>query len=227
VGAPSRDSPDTESDQDIDEALAHDWYDPRSVFRFHSKSESSATPGKGRGETMPLDQMDRYMKLKTHKDWRRMLDDAWTSTEETKSTDASFKINNKTYASVVHYYQSAKYQFGFPDFAQLFALESDSDISKDVTLARAAGGKTGKIKKDSKEIVLRPKTVVMDPDFYPVRCHQERIRALTAKFEQHPKLRQILLDTQRAKLTHYIAKHPPETDVELMQVRATLMAKTA
>jgi predicted NAD-dependent protein-ADP-ribosyltransferase YbiA (DUF1768 family) len=220
VGAPTTTHEGPGSDPDIDEALAHDWYDPRIVFRFHSKSESSATPGKGRGETMPLDHMDRYMKLKTHKDWRRMLDDTYSD------SDTTFKINNKTYASVVHYYQSAKYHFGFPDFAQLFALESDSDISKDVALAQAAGGKTGKIKKDGKEIVLRPKTVVMDPDFYPVRCHQERIRALTAKFEQHPKLRQILLDTQRAKLTHYIAKHPSETDVELMQVRATLMANT-
>ena len=217
VGAPTTTHEGPGSDPDIDEALAHDWYDPRIVFRFHSKSESSATPGKGRGETMPLDHMDRYMKLKTHKDWRRILDDTYS--------DTSFEINNKTYASVMHYYQSAKYHFGFPDFAQLFTVESDSDISKDVALAQAAGGKTGKIKKDGKDTMLRPKTVVMDPDFYPVRCHQERIRALTAKFEQHPELRQILLDTQRAKLTHYIAKHPSETDVELMQVRAMLMAK--
>ena len=218
VGTPTTTHEGPGSDPDIDEALAHDWYDPRIVFRFHSKSESSATPGKGRGETMPLDHMDRYMKLKTHKDWRRMLDDTYS--------DTPFVIDGKTYASVVHYYQSAKFRYGFPDFAQLFTVESDSDISKDVALAQAAGGKTGKIKKDGKDTMLRPKTVVMDPDFYPVRCHQERIRALTAKFEQHPKLRQILLDTQRAKLTHYIAKHPSETDVELMQVRATLMAKT-
>lgn len=218
VGAPA--DPGSETAGPGDEALAQDWYDPRIVFRFHSKSESSATPGKGRGETIPIDQMDRYMKLKTHKDWRRMLDDAYS--------EMPFQVEGRTYASVVHYYQSAKFKYGFPDFAQLFSTESNSDISKDVVLARAAGGKTGKIKdtkKDGKEVVLRPKTVVMDPDFYPVRCRQERVRALTAKFEQHPRLRQILLDTQRAKLTHYVAKHPSETDVELMQVRATLMSK--
>lgn len=218
VGAPA--DPGSETAGPGDEALAQDWYDPRIVFRFHSKSESSATPGKGRGEILPIDQMDRYMKLKTHKDWRRKLDDAYS--------EMPFQVEGRTYASVVHYYQSAKFKYGFPDFAQLFSTESNSDISKDVVLARAAGGKTGKIKdpkKDGKEVVLRPKTVVMDPDFYPVRCRQERVRALTAKFEQHPELRQILLDTQRAKLTHYVAKHPSETDVELMQVRATLMSK--
>ena len=242
IGAPTDPGSErTDEHGPVDEALAQDWYDPRIVFRFHSKSESSATPGKGRGEIMPLDQMDRYMKLKTHKDWRRKLDDTYS--------EMPFQVEGRTYASVVHYYQSAKFKYGFPDFAQLFSMESSqraeslqqlnpksaarsqdfgSDISKDVALARAAGGKTGKIKdtkKDGKDVVLRPKTVVMDPDFYPVRCHQERVRALTAKFEQHPELRRILLDTQLAKLTHYVAKHPPETDVELMQVRATLMSK--
>jgi predicted NAD-dependent protein-ADP-ribosyltransferase YbiA (DUF1768 family) len=203
---------------------------------FHSKSESSATPGKGRGETIPLDQLDRYMKLKSHKDWRRTLDDAWVSSADGSADgsaadsaagnkdNATWKIDGRTYASVVHYYQSAKFKYGFPDFAQLFALESGSDLSKDVALARAAGGKSGKIKGTAakKEVILRPKTVVMDPDFYPVRARQERVRALTAKFESG--LRPVLLDTQRAKLTHYIIKQPAETDVELMQVRAMLQA---
>jgi hypothetical protein len=233
VGAPAASTEDAGNEEPVDEALSRDWYDPRIVFMFHSKSESSATPGKGRGETIPLDQLDRYMKLKSHKDWRRTLDDAWISVADGSAADnkdnkdnATLKIDGRTYASVVHYYQSAKFKYGFPDFAQLFALESGSDLSKDVALARAAGGKSGKIKGTAakKEVILRPKTVVMDPDFYPVRARQERVRALTAKFESG--LRPVLLDTQRAKLTHYIIKQPAETDVELMQVRAMLQAKT-
>jgi len=209
----------------VDEALARDWYDPQVIFRFHAKSASTTAPGKGSGETIPSDHVDRYVPLKKHKEWRRKLDDAWI--------DAPFKVGTYTYLSVTHYYQAAKFMHGFPDFAQLFTVESGSDIAKDVALARAAGGKTGKQSNlggdkgaahSKGDLVLRPSTVIMDPDFYPARCHQERVRALTAKFSQHPELQRILLDTQRAKLTRYVPKQPAVTDVELMQLRAAFLA---
>ena len=192
----------------VDEALARDWYDPQVVLRFHAKSASTPAPGKGSGEMIPPDHVDRYVPLKKHKEWRRKLDDAWIG--------APFKVGTYTYPSVTHYYQAAKFMHGFPDFAQLFTVESGSDIAKDVALAKVAGGKTGQ--------GVRPPAVVMDPDFYPARCHQERVRALTAKFGQHPDLQRILLDTQRAKLARYLPKQPAEPDVELMQLRAAFLA---
>ena len=126
------------------------------------------------------------------------------------------------YASVIHYYQGAKFKNGFPDFAMLFSLDSDSKFSKDVVLARAAGGKTGKLKTD----ILRPKEVIIDPDFYPIRNIQERAKAIRAKFTQHSELAKILMETRKAKLVHYVARNPPEVDIDLMKLRDELIRST-
>lgn len=188
-----------------------DLYEPDTVFMFHAKSETTAKPGKGSGEKITNEKIGSFIHLSKMNEWRRAIDDTWTN--------APFKIDGHMYASVTHYYQGAKFKQGNPDFSLLFSLDSKNKISEDVVLARAAGGKTGKLKTD----ILRPKQVLIDPDFYPIRNIQERSKALRAKFTQHAELARILMETKKAKLVHYIAKNPPEIDLELMKLRDELI----
>lgn len=197
----------------------HELYDSSIVFRFFSKSEKTALPGKGTGEIIPKDKMIDYKDLKTIPDWRRKLDDTWTSEEP------AIEIGGHKYASIEHYYQASKFVYpGSPtknnDFALLFSKDSESKIAKDVAIAKAAGGKMGKMKgSDKKDVILRPKDVTIDPHFYEGRNKKERMTALMAKFKNIPEMNKLLKMTKRAKLVHYIAKQPPEVDVQLMEVR--------
>jgi hypothetical protein len=199
-----------------------DYYDADMVFMFHSKSENKVKPGKGTGEKIPKDKMGQYTALGMIDNWRRKLDDYWMD-------NIRIKIDSKEYASVEHYYQASKFKNGFPKFAELFSLDSKSDISTDVKLCRKAGGKTGTTKKTNSAtgktevVVLRPKTTTMDPDFYPNRCKEEREKAVMAKFTQNIDMGEVLKNTKRAKLVHYIAKNPPEVDYILMRVRASIL----
>ena len=201
----------------------HELYDSSIVFRFFTKSEKTALPGKGTGEIIPKDKMIDYKDLKTIPDWRRKLDDTWISEESV------MEIGGHKYASVEHYYQASKFVYpGSPkqnnDFALLFSIDSDSKIAKDVAIAKAAGGKSGKMKgSDKKDVILRPKDVMIDPHFYEGRNKKERITALIAKFGQEGEMNKLLKMTKRAKLVHYIAKQPPEVDVQLMEVRKRII----
>ena len=226
IGAPDIESDDEPESEEPGEGRSRlgsidkqELYDSTVIFRFFGKSEKTPLPGKGTGETIPIDKMMEYKDLKSIPDWRRKLDDSWVS------VDPSFKVEGHTYASVEHYYQSSKFRYAGSspqnqDFALLFSLDSDSKISKDVVLCRAAGGKSGKMKnKDKTDLILRPKEVSIDPQFYESRNKLERNIALQAKFEQIPEMKRLLLLTKRAKLIQYIAKQPPEVDIPLMEVR--------
>ena len=94
----------------------------------------------------------------------------------------------------------------------------DSKFSEDVALAKLAGGK--------KPTDYRPKTVVIDPDFYEERNIRERMDALRNKFQQNVDLREMLFLTNPAKLTHFIRRSPVEVDESLMRVRKELMEKS-
>lgn len=228
VGAPERE-PDvaaaTGEETEGEAVSSVDLYDASVVFRFFAKSEKTALPGKGAGETIPKEKIVDYKDLKTVADWRRKLDDSWVDDKHPLS------IDGKTYASVEHYYQASKFRFEQAskanlDFAELFALESGHRIARDVALAMAAGGKSGKYRSktegDKKDTVLRPKEVQIDPQFYTGRNVLERKRALKVKYEQNPEMKRLLQMTKRAKLVHYIAKQPPEVDKPLMEVRHLL-----
>lgn len=206
-----------------------DLYDTSVVFRFFAKSEKTALPGKGAGETIPKDKMVDYKDLKTIPDWRRKLDDTWTLDEA-----HALRLDGHLYASVEHYYQASKFLYdGAPqanrDFAQLFTLDVGNRIGRDVAVAAAAGSKSGKYrgtqgsdektKTKAKETLLRPTTVKIDPQFYAGRHVQERRRALETKFTENAEMKRLLAMTKRAKLVHYVAKQPPEVDVPLMEIR--------
>jgi len=189
-------------DDDVQDTTLN--YDKDVVFMYYHRSNPSSKPGKGSNESIPDSKMGDYsdLKLKVNHDWRKKMDDYWI---------AEFKIDGMKWSSVEHYYQGSKFKNKNPDFTKLFSLDSDSEISKDVSLAREAGSKAS--------TKLRPSNVKIDPDFYGGRNLLEREKALYAKFTQNLDLKNILLATKQAKLMKYISKSPPEVDVVLMRVR--------
>jgi hypothetical protein len=196
-----------------DDYLNNDIYDNKVVFLFHSKSHSAAKPGKGSGEKILLDQMVSYIPLYRITDWRRKLSDEWM---------VPFSIDGHRWNSVSHYYLGSQYKKGYPDFYLQFSMDSESELSSNVDMAIAASSKSGKYKAK----LIRPTKVNIDPDFYEIgknnRSEQERYAALTAKFTQNQDMKQLLMETQRAKLVHFIRGREPEMDVMLMKLRKEL-----
>jgi hypothetical protein len=188
----------------------NDLYDSNIVFMFYSKSNKKPFPGRGSHEEIPKDKVGEFSTLATIDEWRKKLDDAWTG--------AKFTLDGKEYASVEHYYQSAKFKNSHPDFAELFSLNSDSPISKDVDLCQGAGSKNGKYKKEQ----IRPKDYKIDPDFYPQRNKEERKRAVEAKFTQNMDMKELLLNTKNAKLVQYVSGSTRTPDITLMEIRKQL-----
>ena len=198
---------------DDDDYNNMDLYDKDVVFMFYNNSSSKPYPGKGSGEKIQEVNIMDFNKLHKLKNWRKKLDDSWI---------APFTLDGHRWNSVEHYYLGSQFKKGFPDFYLKFSLDSDSEISKDLTLARIAGGKTGK----NKDNVLREKKIVIDADFYEVgvnpRHREERFNAIDAKFKQNLDLQEILKETKRAKLTHFIRGRESEIDIPLMKIRREL-----
>jgi predicted NAD-dependent protein-ADP-ribosyltransferase YbiA (DUF1768 family) len=199
--------PDEGFSSEENEEDTRDTFDRDTTFMYYHRSSPTPKAGKGSNEMIPDSKIGDYSQLNTkgNKDWRKKLDDYWM---------AEFTIDGIKWASVEHYYQSSKFKKSNPDFTKLFSIDSGSEISKDVDLARQAGSKPAN--------KLRPSNIKIDADFYGGRNELERERAIYAKFTQNIDLRNILLATKKAKLTKYIAKSPPETDNILMKVRSHL-----
>lgn len=206
----------SEEEEDIDERNK-DLYDNDTVFMFHQHSELSAKPGKGSGETITVEKIPQYSDLAKTKEWRRMLDDTWPG--------VVLSVDNLKWMSVEHYIQAAKFKGGFPDFYKSFSLESESDISKDVDYAKAAG-ESGKLKKKSadsgklKEIILRAKSIHPDENY---NADEVRKIAIHSKFSQNEDVKQVLLATKKAKLVHFSRSASGNSiDMPLMELRRKL-----
>ena len=206
----------SEEEQDADE-LNRDLYEDDTIFMFHQNSELSAKPGKGSGEKIAVEKIPQYSDLAKTKEWRRMLDDTWPG--------VVLSVDNLKWMSAEHYIQAAKFKGGFPDFYKSFSIESESDISKDVDYAKAAG-ESGKLKKKSeeggkaKEIVLRAKAIHPDENY---NAEEVRKMAIHAKFTQNEDVKQVLMATKKAKLVHFSRGAAGNAiDVPLMELRRKL-----
>jgi predicted NAD-dependent protein-ADP-ribosyltransferase YbiA (DUF1768 family) len=184
-------------------------YNPDIVFQFYDKSDSSPLPGNGSGEKIPLDEKKNFERLSVTKDWRKMLSNFWA---------APFTLDGHTWQTVEHYYQGSKYKNNNKEFYLKFSLDSRSEIASDPVIAKAAGGKTGKLK----GALLRPKNISVDPDFFGGRNEREMEAAMYAKFSQNRVLHTVLLATRNAKLVHYVRGAPPVVFNHLMRVRHRL-----
>ena len=195
-----------------EENVINDLYDKNIVIMFHAKSNKKPKVGKGSGEIIPITRMIEFNKLNKITDWRRKLGDDWMT---------PFTLDGKRWGSVKHYYLGSQYKKGFPDFSKEFSLDSGSDISKDIDIATAAV-ETGRYKKK----VLRESNITIDPDFFEVglepRYKLERERAIEAKFTQNKDLKQILMETQKAKLVSFRRGKDPLVDEQLMKLRKNL-----
>lgn len=186
--------------------------DENTVFAFYNKSSGTPKPGKGSNEKISQNKVREYsdLGLKTHFDWRRKLDDDWST---------NFTVDNMKWKTVEHYYQGAKFKKHNPHFYKLFSLDSNSDISKDVEIAKHAGSLKGSYKNGKTVIQIRPLEIKIDPDFYGNRKNEERERAVHAKFSQNDDLKEIIIATKNAVLKKHVPKSVSESDVILMKVR--------
>ena len=185
-----------------------DTFDNNIVFRFYEKS-SNRPPGKNSGEKLNIEFIHEYGELTNIPDWRKKLANTWVQ---------PFILDGHKWNSVEHYYQASKFKKYNHDFYLDFSLDSNNELSKNVSMCQSVGGTSGKYNGR----VFREKQVVIDPAFYSHLKNKVLHDAQYAKFSQNPELKELLLATKNAKLMYHKKGRPPEVYYELMIVRKEL-----
>ena len=186
-------------------------YDSNIVFQFYIKSNGKPKPGKGNGEKIPDEKVKEFTKLSKIDNWRRKLSNLWD--------ENVIIIGGKQWKSVEHFYQANKFKKNNPEYFEQFSLDSDSELSKDPILAKAAGSKTGKA--GGKQI--RPTNIQVDPDFSKKK-DLIMDEALYAKFTQSDELKELIINTKNAKLLNYQVGDKSIVADDIMKVRSKIIS---
>lgn len=201
--------------EELSETSMRGLYDDSITFISYINSNDHPFPGLGIGEKIRMDVLLDFVDLALIDNWRKKLSNEWIQ---------PFKLDNHSWNSVEHYYQASKFKQNNPGFYLSFSLDTGSELSKNVEMAKSAGGKSGKWEVDDKEaILLRPENAEIDPDFYKSRYNKELYDAQYAKFTQNKELKGLLMATKNAKLMHYVNNKPLEEYKQLMEIREKLM----
>jgi len=185
-----------------DSTLQNLYDETFAIFEISSFASSKVLPGIATRETIKEETLIDFYKLHSFEKWRQKLHDNWIAT---------FSIDDHSWNSVTHYLIANK--FGSENkFYLFFTAESNTPLSKDVSLAIAAGSVTGKLKNK----LIRPADIKI---INPKISKKKYKKVLLAKFEQNPDLKQILMSTKNAKLVYYKkGRHQVIAD-DLMVVR--------
>lgn len=191
-------------------------FDDNIVFSFFIRS-ANAKPGKGINEKIPTKYEKDYKDLESIPNWRHILSNFYVKPIVENTIVPLFIADNKQWASVEHYFQAQKF-LNHKDYFDMFTLESGTDISKSVKLAKEVGEK-GKLYNK----VYIPKNIKKD-ELYLNRSMDEQIieRAQRYKYEQDKLSRKVLQLTNRAKLQHIVAskiKQDPIIFYDTMKIR--------
>ena len=199
---------------EISDSKIKGLYDENIIFIFYVNSSAKFLPGKNTnaGEKIqPPELVKEFSALAAIPDWRRKLDVFWTG--------HPFTIDGHRWTSVEHFYQASKFKENNPEFYLSFSVESGTELSKDPEMAKAAASKTGKFKGE----LIRPKEVIIDPEFYGKKSKRVLFDAQFAKFSQNEDLKQMLVETKNAKLMHCNKCKEPELVEDLMSIRDKYM----
>jgi len=183
----------------------NDLFDNSIQFVFYSGSLDNL-PGKGKGEKISHKDINKFSKLSAKDNWRKKLSDLYVGEE--------LEIDGKKWKTVEHYINGNKFKKGFPSFYKQFTLESNSSISKNPYLAKAAGSKLGKFKDKQ----LRPSHIEID-DIFETNLPSLLHKAYYTKFIRNPEMKELLKLTGKGKLLKYNRGKQPSISKELMKIR--------
>jgi predicted NAD-dependent protein-ADP-ribosyltransferase YbiA (DUF1768 family) len=197
--------------QELSEAKLKGLYDDHIVFSFYKNSDDNL-PGKGFGESIPNHMVTEFSGLTLIPKWRQKLDITWMQ---------PFKIDGYSWPSVYHYFVANYFKNTNKDFYLQFTYDSQSEISKNINLAKSSISKSGKLN----NILVRPENVVLDKDYNEERKRKNLYAAQYAKFTQNDDLKHLLLETKNAKLQQSNDSREPDVLEDLMIIRYKIKEK--
>lgn len=177
------------------------WDDDVKLYFYHNSSD--VIPGKAPGEKIPKDKIRSFSKLSKIKDWRKKLDNFWVQ---------PFILDNKTWASVEHYYQGSKFKNDNYDFYEKFSMDSKSSLSKNPFKAKELGENKNK----------RPGKINVDKKYNKTIGNVNMYSAQEAKFIQHDDLAKALMATNNANLYCHRKGKSPIQNTNLMLIRKNI-----